>query len=287
MKICRLITVICALTLISCGKFGLYSGDSSTVVATVGDVELRSSELEHIYGGEMSSTDSSTLRQAYINSWVRAQVKRQAAEKAIVQSGESAAEIDKMVKEYRMQLLTYKFERDFIASHVDTTITSLQIEGYYKDNADNFKLAGPLVKAIIVRLPAGLRQSKRLEDMFKNPNGNSKEEFLNICQKNNYRIDDYTGEWTDFSVVLKHIPFGQSNFDDFLKTKKYYEVADDEYKYMMRIEDYMLTGALSPREREKDNITKILHNLRRQELLQSLDDSLVNVARRENIIHIL
>lgn len=285
-SILSFVVLVVAVTLSSCGKFGLYSGDKSTVVATVGDVELRSSALEHIYSGILSTGDSASVREAYINSWVRAELKRQAAEKAIEESGESAAEIEKMVRDYRTQLLTYKFEREFINSRVDTTITSTQIDDYYKANSDNFRLAGPLVKAMIVRLPAGLRQSKRLEEMFRSPKGGSKEEFINICQKNDYRIDDFTAEWTDFSVVLQHIPFGQNNFDDFLKSKTYYEVTDDQYKYMMSIDAYLPSGALSPESREKENIVKILHNLRRTELLKALDDSLINVAQRENLIHI-
>lgn len=287
MKPLRFTLIFAAILLVSCGKFGLYSGDNSAVLATVGDVELRAAELDHIYSGVITTEDSVSVRQAYVNSWVRNEVKRQAAEKAIEQQGGSAAKIDNMVKQYRMQLITYKFENDFIASHVDTTITEEQIDTYYKANSDNFRLAGPLVKAVVVRLPSGLRQSKRLEDMFKKPNGDSKDEFLNICQKNNYRVDDFSSEWTDFSIVLQHIPFGQSNFDEFLKTKSYYEVADDDYKYMMRIEGYLPSGSLSPKQREKDNITKILHNLRRAELLKSLDDSLLNVAKSEKLITIL
>lgn len=266
----------------ACGTFGLYSGDTSKVLATVGTVELRSSALDKIYSGTLSPEDSVKVREAFVASWIRSELKRQKAEEAL--QGATAEDVERMVSEYRAQLLTYKYENDYIAAHLDTTITENQITEYYKANANNFRLAGPLVKAVVVRIPAGLRQSKRLEDMFRSQKEAAREDFVNICQKNNYRIDDFSREWTDFGTVLQHIPFPQKNFDQFLKKSDFYEVTDDEWRYMMRIESYMASGETSPRERESQTITKILRNLRRSELLRALDDSLLRVAHAEKLI---
>lgn len=275
---------IVAGAMVSCGTFGLYSGDNSKVVASVGQVELRSSALEKIYSGVLSAEDSVKVRQAFINNWVRTEVKRQEAERAL--QDERAEDVDRMVEEYRTKLLTFKYENDYIDAHLDTTITESQISEYYNKNSDNFRLSGPLVKAYVVRIPTGLRQSKRLEDMFRSEKASLMEDFINICQKNDYRVSDFSHEWTDFAAVLQHLPFPQKNFDEFLKKQKFYDVSDDEWRYMMRIDDYMLSGTLSPKDRESAVITKILHNLRRGELLRALEDSLYTVAQREQIIKI-
>lgn len=269
-----------------CGKFGLYSGDSSPVVATVGDVELRSSMIEGIYKVNMTREDSASVREQFIASWVLSEVKRQAAEQQMEGNDRNFDQIEQMVDQYRTKLLTHKFEQDYLATHIDTTITASQIEAYYKANPDNFRLSGPLVKAIVVRIPSGLRQSKRLEEMFRKGNSEALNDFINICQKNSYRVDDFREEWVDFSTVLQHIPFGKANFDEFLKSRDSYEVTDDQFKYMMRIESYLPTGQLSPLEREQSTIIRILHNLRRGELLKSLNDSLMQTAKAKKLIHI-
>lgn len=282
MKYIKLIFV--ALAMVSCGTFGLYSGDNSKVVASVGQVELRSSALDKIYAGVLSSQDSVKVRQAFINNWVRTEIKRQEAERAL--QGERAEDVDRMVEEYRTKLLTFKYENDYIDTHLDTTITESQISDYYNNNSDNFRLSGPLVKAYVVRIPAGLRQAKRLEDMFRSDKESLMNDFINICQKNNYQVSDFSGEWTDFAAVLQHIPFSQKNFDEFLKKQKFYDVSDDEWRYMMRIDDYMPSGSLSPKARESTVITKILHNLRRGELLRALEDSLYKSAQSQQLIKI-
>lgn len=269
----------------SCGTFGLYSGEQSAVVASVGNIELRASALEGIYSGVLSPEDSAKVRDAFIASWIRDEIRRQQAEKALA-GEEQEAQIERMVREYRAQLITFAYENDFIAHRIDTTVTAAQIDKYYSDHSDDFRLVGPLVKAVVVRLPSGLRQSKRLEDLFRSDRESAREDFMRICQKNDYRVDDFSTQWTDFGVVLQHLPFAQKNFDEFLKKSKFYEVSDDEWKYMMRIDAYMPTGALSPREREEGTIVKILRNLRRGELLTALDDSLHQVAVREGVVHI-
>ncbi|MEG2494515.1 MAG: hypothetical protein RSB32_02300 [Mucinivorans sp.] len=279
-----LILILLGTVAVSCGSFGLYSGDQTDLVATVGEVELRSSALENIYSGTLNAQDSVKVRQAFISSWIRSEVKRQQAELAL--GDQDAKDVERMVKEYRAQLLTYKFENEYIASHIDTVVTAAQISAYYKANIDNFRLIGPLVKAYVVRIPSGLRQSKRLEDMFRSDKSAQMEDFINICQKNNYRIDDFSSQWTDFATVLQHIPFPQKNFDEFLKKSKFYDVSDDEWRYMMRVDEYLPTGELSPEDREREVIVKILRNLRRGDLLRSLDDSLYRKAQVNHLIKI-
>lgn len=278
------ILILLAFGAVSCGTFGLYSSDNSIVLASVGDAELRSSELENIYSGSLTKEDSAATRDAYVASWIRGQVKLQAAERVLAQA--NAADIDQMVDDYRNQLLTYKYENDYIETHIDTTVTKAQISEYYKGNKDNFRLVGPLVKARVVRLPAGLRQSKKLEDMFRSDKEATMADFINICQKNDYRFDDFKNQWVDFSIVLQHIPFPQKNFDEFLKKQKFYDVSDTEWKYLMRIDEYMLSGSISPAEREREAIVKIIKNLRRTELLRTLDDSLYKAATDLKLIKI-
>lgn len=274
--------LLLGLSAVGCDTFGLYDSDNSTVVASVGEVELRSSALEDIYTQGMSQKDSLNARQAYVSSWIKSEIKRQEAEKVL--SGSKMQDLERMVNDYRTELLSYKYENEYIDNRLDTIVTDEQISQYYKANKENFRLAGPLVKARIVKIPAGLRQSKKLEDMFRGDKQSLMDDFINICQKNNYRLDDFTAQWTDFSVVLQHIPFTQKNFDEFLKKTNFYEVSDDEWKYMMKIEQYMLPGEISPLEREKEMIVKILKNVRRSELLRNLDDSLYNAAQTNKLI---
>lgn len=275
-----LLALLCALALsTSCNKLKLYTFDKGQVIATVGDRELYATDIAGMIEPGLPVKDSLAALESIVDTWVRKEIKNAAAEGAL--SGH-AHDIDEMVAQYRGALLTYKYEQDWLAGRLDTTVTTAQINDYYNANRDGFRLAGPIVKARIARIPAGLRQSRKLEEMFRSERESDRGDFLNICQKNQYRTDDFSAEWTDFSTVIQHIPFSQSNFDDFLRTRKYYEVEDDQYKYMMAIDAYRPTGDYSPMERETGNIRKIILNKRRQGLLQQLEDSLYTTARNQH-----
>ncbi|MEG2319559.1 MAG: hypothetical protein RSC07_03740, partial [Mucinivorans sp.] len=81
-----------------------------------------------------------------------------------------------------------------------------------------------------------------------------------------------------------HIPFSAKNFDEFLSTKSYYEVEDEDYKYMMVIEQYLPTGESSPVGLQSANIRKILLHDRRTALIMALQDSLLGEAKRDKLI---
>ncbi len=279
-----ILTTMLSLLMCSCDSFSLYSEDKSTVIASMADQELRESALQDIYSPEMSSKDSAIAKSNYVEAWVMTQVKKEAALDR-VQSGKiDQSQIDKMVEEYRTKLLIHSLEHSYISTHLDTVISDAQIEEYYDQNPNSFKLAGPLVKTIVVRMPEGLRQSKRLEDLFLKGDAEDVEDFLNICTKNGYKVVDNRENWRDFTTVLKDIPFNSADFDAFLKKNRRYEVTDSDYKYLMRIEEYLPTGAISPLEREKYTISKILRNLRRSDIIKQLNDSLHSTAMNSGSI---
>lgn len=263
---------------VSCGKFGLYTHEKEQVIATVGDHDLLMSDVKYIFQAEMTAQDSTKLLDSYIENWVKSQVKIDAATAAL--SGQEQ-EIDELVAMYRASLITYRFENEIVSRKLDTVITQQQSSEYYAKNRDNFRLAGPIVKAAVVRIPIK-KSNRKVEDMFKKNDSKDWQEFQDICQRNNYKLYDYTNEWADFNTVIGHLPFTNSNFDEFLKSKKYYDVEDDQYHYLMKILSYSPTGDYSPVEREVDNIRRILLNGRRAELIRNLEDSLVQAAKTEN-----
>lgn len=272
-----------AVAALSCNKLKLYDADKGEVIATVGGRELYASDVAGMIGAGLNRQDSLAALRSIVDTWVRKGIKTAAAEAAISGQGE---DIEEMVAQYRSTLLSYRYEQEWLVGRLDTTVTTEQIFDYYDNNRDGFRLAGPIVKARIARIPAGLRQSRKLEEMFRSGDEGDRNDFLNICQKNQYKTEDFSAEWTDFSTVVRHIPFSQSNFDDFLRTRRFYEVEDDEYKYMMAIDLYRPTGDYSPIERETGNIRKIILNKRRQTLLGQLEDSLYNAARDDRSFEI-
>lgn len=283
MKVRYGIFALALLAAVACNRVKLYNADKGEVIATAGGKALYSSDVAGMIEPGLPPQDSLALLRSIAENWVRKELKTSAAETAL--KGDRQ-DIEQMVNEYRGTLLTYRFEQEWLVPRLDTAVTVRQITEYYNENRDDFRLSGPIVKAMIARIPAGLRQSKRLEEMFRSDKESDRDDFINICIKNQYRIDDFTHEWTDFSTVIQHLPFQQTNFDEFLRTRKYYDVEDDQYKYMMLITAFLPTGDIAPQERETDNIRRIILNKRRQGLVTHLEDSLYRAASQNRTFDI-
>ncbi len=278
-NIFKVFSLLMLVGLFSCNNFSLYNEDTSVVVARVGEVELTEDMLLELYGELTSANDSSSTRDYAINDWVVMELKTQSAEQELVSGGLDKQKIERMVEEYRKALLIHSLETKYLLEHLDTTFTDKQIKDYYNENPSAFRLAGPLVRAIVVRLPEGLRQSKSLREMFLKGGDEELSEFINICAKNGYKVEDLRGSWVEFSTVLGHIPFRRTNFDEFLKKNRTYEVTDEEYKYLLRIIEYLPTGAQSPLEREQETIKRILKNRRRADAVDQLNSTLLESAK--------
>ena len=279
-----LLPVVTCFVLAGCGKLNLYNVKKGEVLASVDDKELYTADIQNFFTPDMTAGDSLTVIESVRLPWIRTQLKLKAAGIAL---SDDQSDIDAMVDEYRTSLMIQKYETNYVDQKLDTNITDQQIKEYYDENRNNFRLAGPIVKARIARIPArNGSQNKKLEDLFKSSRQEDTDDFMNISDKNNYRTYDFTTSWIDFNSLLQYIPFSQTNIDEFLNSKKYYEVEDDQYKYLMKIESFRPTGDYSPEENETENIRKILLNRRRFELLQQLEDSLYNTAARNQTIKI-
>lgn len=271
-------TLIFAVTvsvITSCGRFSLYDTDKGAAIVSVEGVTLYEDDLANIYANQLTHEDSVKQREVFIDLWIKNQVREKAAENGVT---ENLPKINELVATYRNSLIAHEFEEQFVAKKLDTMVTNDQVERYYKEYIDNFRLAGSLVKARIARVPSGLRQSEKLAKMFYSSKTSDYQDFINICNKNDYKVVDFTNEWVDFSSILYHIPFTNTDFDAFLKSKSQYEVEDDRFKYLMKVEGYLLTGSSAPIESQRENIVKILLHNRRAELIEKLNDSLYREA---------
>ncbi|MFI3294682.1 MAG: hypothetical protein R3Y19_01535 [Rikenellaceae bacterium] len=269
-----LVLLALGVTLGGCGSFSLYNPDRGEVIARVGDSTLYADDLKFGQMG-ISMQDSVAHSRLYIQQWVSDQIELQ---QATLSLGDYQEVIEAKVREYRKSLLRYHFQQGYISENLDTLVTSEQVAQYYSLHRSNFRLAGPLVKVRVARIPSQLRQSNTLRELFQSSSENDINDFRELCEKNNYRLNDLSDSWTPFSQVLSMIPFSNTDFDGFLRSKKYYEVEDDQYQYMMAVVDKLYTGDLSPLEMVTTDIRHILLQDRRQALLNHFKDSIYQSA---------
>lgn len=252
------------------------------VVARVGESQLLRSEVESVTAGH-TGADSLSVAEAFVEQWVRREVKMQEAESVL---SAEMAEVDRMVEEYRTSLLSNRLEQRYLAGRLDTLITDSLVKSYFDSHRKEFVIDRTILKGRIVRLPDNYRQSVKLFNLMGSKSKEKQQDFLDLCKKNNFELHTFDS-WVDFSEFLSYLPVRRDkNYDYILSGGEIRQMADADSKYFIEITEVLRKGEPAPLERVEDLVRRLLYNRRRGEIVGLYNDSLYNAALVEGRIRI-
>jgi len=279
----RYIVCTLALLLAACQELPRYFAGEE-VLARVGEKELVAEELRRSIPSGLSESDSSAYAHVFVDRWVRRQLKIREAEQLF---SSSVADIDRQVEEYRQSLLIRKLDQFYVDRLVDTTFTAEELAAYYNSHKSDFKLDHPIVKGCVVRVPKGYRQRARLKELMASKQEARQQDFRDICLKQEFRLDDYTTAWVDWSDFLNQLPTMRSESSDALLSKTcIQEMSDRENSYYFRIGEVRREGDVVPLERLQQTIRRILFNGRQQQVIRDHEEQLYNASIEEGAVRL-
>lgn len=270
-----------AVTLPGCGKRGGLL--SSERVAQVGESVLSKEEVAAAVPKGMTGEDSLQMVDAYVNSWVRRQVKLREAETVLASTG---VDVESMVQDYRNSLLANRLDRYYVEQKVDSVISDSLVAEYYETHRPEFKLDRNIVKGRIVKLPVSFRQQSRLKELMNSPKAERQQDFMDMTVKNNLPLTTLDS-WTSFDEFLTHLPTVRGkSYDALLTSGKVNELSDGDYKYYIQVTDYIRKGEEAPIDWVDNVIRNIIYNKRSSDVIKSVEDSLYNAAKENNTLKI-
>lgn len=279
----RYIVCTLALLLAACQELPRYFGGEE-VLAKVGEKELVAEELRRSIPSGLSEADSSAYAHVFVDRWVRRQLKIREAEQLF---SSSVADIDRQVEEYRQSLLIRKLDQFYVDRLVDTTFTAEELEAYYNSHKSDFKLDHPIVKGCVVRVPKGYRQRARLKELMASTQEARQQDFRDICLKQEFRFEEYTEGWVDWSDFLNQLPTMRSeSYDALLSKAGIQEMSDRENYYYFRIDEVRRAGDVVPLERLQQTIRRILFNGRQQQVIRDHEEQLYNASMEEGAVRL-
>lgn len=252
------------------------------VVAMVGESRLLQSELDGVTKG-YEGKDSLLVAEKYVEQWVRREVKMQEADRVLAAE---MTEVERLVEEYRMSLLTNRLEQRYLSGRLDTMITDKLVEEYFNSHRKDFVMDRTILKGRIVRLPDKYRQSSKLFKLMGAKSAEKQQDFLDLCKKNNFELHTFDS-WIDFNEFLSYLPVRKGkNYDYVLSGGGIREMSDADSKYFIEIREVVRKGEPAPLERAKDMVRRLLYNRSRTKMVNMYNDSLYNAALLEGKIRI-
>ncbi len=101
------------------------------------------------------------------------------------------------------------------------------------------------------------------------------QDFRDICEKNDFTVDDFRDQWIDFPEFLSYLPTLRSqSYDSVLATAAVQEMRDSHAHYYFQIDAVLREGEPIPLERLRGTIRRILFNQRKGEIIRAHEEEL-------------
>ena len=260
----QLIFLASVLVLTSC-----FNNEKGRVIASVNENDLLLSQVLKEMPNQIE--DSTFFVEKYMNDWIRKQLMIYHAE---INLSSDIQNYEKQIEDYRASLLIYAYQQELINQNFDTSISCTQVESYYNQYKDEFKLSKNIFKGRFIVVEKSAPQLKNLNKWYKSDKESSILDLTDYCQqfaKEYYLEDD---KWQYFSVFNNKLPEYIQEEDYFLENTKGVVFEDENLRYYVFVKDFKINGSVSPLELEQDKIRNVLLNKNKIEYLMQLEDEL-------------
>ena len=257
----------------------VHDGD---VVARVGQHKLYLTELEAFIPNGVSPEDSANLADQYIRSWAADQLYLDMASE---QLSKSEKDVSRELEAYRNSLLRYRYEQRYVNERLDTTVTRNEIEEYYETHDDLFVLDIPILKARFLDIMEDSPNYETIRRMMSSNNYEDIAEADSLAYSSALRYADWSDRWIDAVTLARE--FG-TDYGTMLSklSGSYIEMREDRGDVKVAyVLDTRRAGTLAPLDYCEDRIRNIIISTRKQKLLTTLEqDLLENALSKENFI---
>jgi len=272
----HIVLVLFSALLLQCAK---NESVNDEVIAQVGEKKLFRSDLSQIIPKNMEEQDSLMMSDDYVRKWVKQELLIQKANENLTLEQKN---LTKEIEEYRNSLIIYKYKNELMNQQMDTLVTSQQIEQYYNANPDNFKLNSNIVKAIFIKIPIDIANTKLIKELVDDNSEEGKNGLREYCIQYAKSFDFFNDNWVNFEIVKNNIPADINDEKQFLARNNQIELKDPNYYYLVTIQDYKLQNELAPIEYVENNIKNLILNKRKIEFLKQIEENIYKEGIRQN-----
>jgi hypothetical protein len=259
-----------ALVLFMAPSCSLWEDNSNEKpVARVFEQYLYPSDLDDIIPPGTSPQDSVLQAKRYIDNWVKGQLMQRRAEQSLT---EEQMDFERQIEEYHRSLLIYNYKQLLVAQKLDTLIPQSELEAYYLENSSNFLLTEDVIKGTFVKVPLSAPRMNQVRSWSWNNREEDLDELEKYCLSYADKFSNFNDTWIPFSTIKIQLPFQIPDPSRYLRNRRNAENSDSQYRYFLHITDHLTVGDAAPIEMVAEDISNIILNKRKFELIQELEN---------------
>ncbi len=240
----------------------------------VGEEYLYQSDIDELTF-DLNSSDSAELAKSYIDSWIK---ERLLLQKAVQNLSESQIDFDAQLEDYRKSLIIYAYENQIIKQKLDTLVSPSQLSAYYLQNKANFELKEDVAVARILKCLNSAPNQDSIPRWFKLDEEQRLTKLTQYCAQFTIRCDLDTGNWVPKRVIDALLPSGVDPQEINYNTRKLNVYSDSLERIYIQIIKHKQKGDFAPLPYVADQISDIVRNKRRLDLLSRVKEEIFEEA---------
>ncbi len=245
-------------------------------IARVNDAYLFKDEIKDIVPPGTSKEDSIVIVRSFIDRWASQKLMMNAAE--INLSAEKQAEYNNLIKQYKIDLYTKGYLEEIVKTTVDTIISETELKEYYKENKENFRTDGTLVKLRYIHLPKDHPKFQTIRSKFFDYRKSDKKFWDTYgMQFKSFVLNDSV--WVEMNQIYKKLPFiNPENREEYISRGKAIEKQDSLDVYLVKVTNVLDKNQVSPYEYVKPTLEQVILNKRKLELIKKFEKDITDDA---------
>lgn len=270
--------IFCLVTLfmvfVSCSYF--KSEAEPEAIARAGDSFLYQSDIVDLVPEGTTKEDSIGIVRNFINRWATQKILINAAERNIEETKQE--EFDKLIQQYRIDLYTKAYIEEIVKREADTLVTEADVFAFYKENKENFKTTGALVRLRYIQLPKDHPKFELIKANFFD-NKKKDKNFWDTYQLQFKSSALNDSVWVEMNQVYRKLPFiNPENRDDYISPGKTIQQPDSLNVYLVKVTNVIDKNQVSPYEYVKATLKELIVNRRKLDLIKKFEKEITDDA---------
>ena len=245
-------------------------------IARIGMERLYMEDVAKLLPPEISPEDSAAMVQQYINTWALSHLMYIKANEEL---SKEQKDISKEVEDYSKSLLNFRYEKSYVESKLDTTVTQNDIAQYYNEHPDSFIYNIPIFKVRIITIS---NHSPYFADIKKNYNTTDEEklaELDSLAHTYAEQFETFDDMWIPLQMLARATATDVESCQLlFAESKTAALNKKDEKTQFVYITDRIKAGEVTPIEYNQEKIKESILSKRKHDLLSSLERALLEQA---------
>ena len=272
------LTIISLIVLCSCDFINQDNLD--TPIARVNDSYLYKKDIKNLIFENTSKDDSTLIVANFINRWATKQLLIDQSIINLTQEKQDA--YNNLVNQYKTDLYIEAYKSSIVAKQLDSIITFEELEKFYNQNKENFKLNDNLLKIRYIHIDENFSNTKELVEKFKRFDSIDKNELTKLSIKfKAFNLNDSI--WIKNDLLIRVLPVLKQNNIQVLKKTNFTQLQDSLGVYLVKIEALLKTNDIAPLSYVKPTIEQIVINKRKQEILKKIEKEItIDAIKNKN-----